>query len=188
MTADGRQVVASEDENPELFWGLRGGGGNFGVVTAFHFRLHPVGPIVLGGMLLYPAPMAGDLVRFYRDFMADAPDEVGSGLAFITAPPEEFVPEPARGKPVVGVIVCYAGAARGGRGGAAAAAGVRPAGASTWFSRCPTWPCSSCSTRPTSRASRTTGRRTSSRELPDEAVDTFVGHATKPVSPLTRSS
>ncbi len=129
VTADGRQVVASEDENPELFWGLRGGGGNFGVVTAFHFNLHPVGPIVLGGMLLYPAQMAGELVRFYRDFMADAPDEVGTGMAFITAPPEEFVPEPARGKPVVGVIVCYAGPPEDGRGGAAAAAGVRAAGA-----------------------------------------------------------
>src|SRR5690242_15552501 len=97
VTADGRKVVASEDENPDLFWGLRGGGGNFGVVTAFHLRLHPIGPIVLGGMLMWPAPMANDLVRFYRDFMTGAPDEVGSALAFITAPPAEFVPEPVRG-------------------------------------------------------------------------------------------
>ena len=67
VTADGRKVVTSEDENPELFWGLRGGGGNFGIVTAFHFRLHAVGPM-LGGVLLYPAPMAAPLLRFYRDF------------------------------------------------------------------------------------------------------------------------
>jgi len=105
VTADGRQVVASEDENPDLFWGLRGGGGNFGVVTAFHLRLHPVGPTVLGGQLMYPAPMAGDLLRFYRDFILSAPDEVCGGVAFITAPPEEFVPEPVRGQPVVGVVV-----------------------------------------------------------------------------------
>jgi hypothetical protein len=109
VTADGRTVTASEDENPDLFWGLRGGGGNFGIVTAFHLRLHEIGPIVLGGMLMHPAESAGDLVRFYRDFMTDAPDEVGGALAFISAPPLDFVPEPVRGQPVVGLVVCYAG-------------------------------------------------------------------------------
>src|SRR6185312_17442043 len=76
VTADGRQVVASETENPELFWGLRGGGGNFGIVTAFHLRLHELGPIILGGMLVYPTEMGRDLLRFYRQFVRDAPDEV----------------------------------------------------------------------------------------------------------------
>ncbi|MEX2031424.1 MAG: FAD-linked oxidase, partial [Dehalococcoidia bacterium] len=109
VTADGRQVVASEDENADLFWGLRGGGGNFGIVTAFHLRLHPVGPTVLGGMLMYPHFMAADLARFWRDFIISAPDDVGSALAFITAPPEEFVPEPVRGQPVVGVVLAYFG-------------------------------------------------------------------------------
>jgi FAD/FMN-containing dehydrogenase len=109
VTADGRLVTASEDENPELFWGLRGGGGNFGVVTAFHFRLHEVGPIVLGGMLMFPADIAPELTRFYRDFMIEAPNAVGSGLAFISAPPLDFIPEPVRGKPVVGVVVCCTG-------------------------------------------------------------------------------
>src|SRR5581483_804548 len=109
VTADGRKVLASDTENPDLFWGLRGGGGNFGIVTAFHFRLHPVGPIVLGGMLVHPAATAVEVTRFWRDFMLDAPDEVGSGLAFITAPPADFVPEPVRGQPVVGIILCYAG-------------------------------------------------------------------------------
>src|SRR6266536_3487247 len=84
VTADGRQVIASEDENADLYCGLRGGGGNFGVVTAFHLRLHPVGPILLAGQLMYPAPMAGDLLRFYRDFIVSAPDEVCGGIAFIT--------------------------------------------------------------------------------------------------------
>ena len=109
VTADGQILTASEIENPELFWGTRGGGGNFGVVTRFEFRLHPIGPTVLGGMLMYPAPMAAAVLRNFRDVMADAADEVGSGVALLTAPSEEFVPEPVRGQPVVGVIVCYAG-------------------------------------------------------------------------------
>jgi FAD/FMN-containing dehydrogenase len=109
VTADGQVVTASESENEELFWGTRGGGGNFGVATSFEFRLHPVGPTVLGGMLMYPAPMAAAVLRNFRDVMAVAPDEIGGGVALITAPPEEFVPEPVRGQPVVAVIVCYAG-------------------------------------------------------------------------------
>ena len=109
VLADGSLVTASEDEDPDLFWGLRGGSGNFGVVTLFEFALHPVGPIVLGGMLLYPGSRAGDVLRVFRDFMADAPDELGAAAALITAPPAPFVPEPTRGTPVLGIIVCYAG-------------------------------------------------------------------------------
>jgi FAD/FMN-containing dehydrogenase len=109
VTADGRVLRASADENADLFWGLRGGGGNFGVVTQFEFRLHPVGPIVFAGMIMHPRAAAKELARVYRDFMEQAADEVGGGLALITAPPEEFVPEEARGKPACGVIVIYVG-------------------------------------------------------------------------------
>jgi FAD/FMN-containing dehydrogenase len=109
VTADGRIVRASEDENADLLWGLRGGGGNFGVVTEFEFRLYPVGPIVFAGMILHPRAAAKELARFYRDFLEQAPDEVGGGFALITAPPEEFVPEEARGKPACGVMVIYVG-------------------------------------------------------------------------------
>jgi FAD/FMN-containing dehydrogenase len=109
VTADGQILTASETENEELFWGTRGGGGNFGVVTEFELRLHQVGPEVLGGLLMYPAPMAAGVLANFRDFMATAPDEVGAGVALITAPPEEFIPEPVRGQRVVGVIVCYTG-------------------------------------------------------------------------------
>ena len=109
VTADGRILTASEHENPELFWGTRGGGGNFGVATSFELRLHAIGPTVVGGKLLYPAAMATAVMQNFRDVMAEAPDEVGSGVALLTAPPEEFVPEPVRGQPVVGVIVSYAG-------------------------------------------------------------------------------
>jgi hypothetical protein len=110
VTAAGEVVSASESENPELFWGLRGGGGNFGVVTSFEFKLHPVGPIVLGGMLLYPRDRAPELLRAWSDHIPAAPDELGGAFAFLTAPPEEFVPEEVRMKPACGVIVLYAGA------------------------------------------------------------------------------
>ena len=86
VTADGRILTASEREHPDLFWATRGGGGNFGVVTSIELRLHPVGPTVLGGMLLYPAPMAAAVLRNFRDVMAEAPDEVGSAVALVTAP------------------------------------------------------------------------------------------------------
>jgi FAD/FMN-containing dehydrogenase len=109
VTADGHVVRASADENPDLLWGLKGGGGNFGVVTEFEFRLHPVGPIVFAGMILHSRGAANELLRFYRDFMEQAPNEVGGGFALLTAPPEDFVPEEARGKPAVGLIVVHVG-------------------------------------------------------------------------------
>jgi FAD/FMN-containing dehydrogenase len=104
VTADGRVVRASEDENPDLFWGLRGGGGNFGVVTEFEYRLHEVGPVVTGGMVLWPIEQAADILRFYRDWIESASDEVGGGAAVVVAPPEDFVPAPLQGKPVFAVI------------------------------------------------------------------------------------
>src|SRR3954454_17475760 len=114
VTADGRVVTASDTENPDLFWAIRGGGGNFGVVTKFDLRLYELGPIGLGGMLVFTPDQGKDLLRFYRDFMTNAPDEVGTGLAFICAPPEEFVPKEAWGQPMIGVICCYAGAVEDG--------------------------------------------------------------------------
>jgi FAD/FMN-containing dehydrogenase len=109
VTADGRKVVASETENPDLFWGIRGGGGNFGIVTAFHFRLHELPPALLGGVLIYPAPMAAAVLKNFRDFMQTAPDELGGGMVFTTAPDAPFVPAPARGKPVAMLQLVYAG-------------------------------------------------------------------------------
>ncbi|MDQ1695122.1 MAG: hypothetical protein QOJ03_475 [Frankiaceae bacterium] len=109
VTATGDVVTASAADNPDLFWAIRGGGGNFGIVTHFTLRLHPVGPLLWGGMLIFPGPRGAEVLKAYRDFVAKAPDEVGSGLAFLTAPPEEFVPEPARGHPCIGVICAYLG-------------------------------------------------------------------------------
>jgi FAD/FMN-containing dehydrogenase len=109
VTADGRLLVASADRNPDLFWALKGGGGNFGVVTGFEFALHEVGPLLYGGMLFFPIDAAVDLLKAYRGFMDGAPDEICGGSAILCAPPEEFVPEPVRGKPVLAIIACYVG-------------------------------------------------------------------------------
>jgi FAD/FMN-containing dehydrogenase len=109
VLADGRAVTASARENPDLFWALRGGGGNFGVATSFEYRLHPVGPVVLGGMVIHPPDRGAELLRFLRGFVTSAPDELGLTVAFLTAPPAPFVPEPARGKPIVAVLCCHCG-------------------------------------------------------------------------------
>jgi hypothetical protein len=109
VTADGRVVTASSWDNQDLFWGLRGGGGNFGVVTEFVFELHPVGPILTAGLLVWPRDQAREVIRFYRDYMAQAPNEVGGGVALLTAPPEPFVPPEMQGQPVVGIVYCYIG-------------------------------------------------------------------------------
>lgn len=109
VTADGRLVRASLSENADLFWGVRGGGGNFGVVTSFEYRLHPLESVVLGGLVLHPVAKTRELLHFYRDFAASAPDELTTMVVSITAPPAHFIPEPLRGTPVVGIAVCYAG-------------------------------------------------------------------------------
>jgi FAD/FMN-containing dehydrogenase len=109
VTAAGEILTASATENPQLFWGLRGGGGNFGVVTSFELRLHRVGPIVLGGILLYPAEMAAATFRRFRDVTSEAPDELGGAAVLITAPAEDFVPEPLRGGPACVVCLCHVG-------------------------------------------------------------------------------
>jgi len=110
VTADGRVVKASEHENPELFWALHGGGGNFGVATEFEFQLHPMSVPIYAGLLAWPLEDGRDIGLAYLDLMASAPDELGGGLAVVTAPPEEFVPEHLVGKPVIGVVACYPGA------------------------------------------------------------------------------
>jgi FAD/FMN-containing dehydrogenase len=109
VTADGRLLTASERENEDLFWGLRGGGGNFGVVTSFEFRLHPVGPTVVAGMLMHPLEQAGEVLRAYRDYVDAGPDELATAFALFPAPPEEFVPRHLRGKTVLGIIACHCG-------------------------------------------------------------------------------
>jgi FAD/FMN-containing dehydrogenase len=109
VTADGEVARASADEHTDLFWGLRGGGGNFGVVTSFEYRLHPVGPIVLAGVMLHPAAKAREVLGFYRDCVASAPDELTTIVVLTMAPPAPFLPPSVHGQPVVIIGACYAG-------------------------------------------------------------------------------
>ena len=109
VTATGDIIRASRDENPELFWGLKGGGGNFGIVTTFEFKAHKIGPLIYGGMLVSLPDKAPDIIAFMRDYMAEAPEDLGIGIAFVSAPPEPFVPPEMHFKPVSGMIVCWTG-------------------------------------------------------------------------------
>ena len=109
VLADGRVVTASEQENQDLFWGIRGGGGNFGIVTEFKYRLHPLGPIVLAGLAIWPIERAPQVMRSWRDYVDGAPDELSTACATLTAPPEEFVPGHLRGQVVLAVVAMYVG-------------------------------------------------------------------------------
>jgi FAD/FMN-containing dehydrogenase len=109
VTADGRVLRASADENPSLFWAIRGGGGNFGVVTAFEFRLHEVGPQVLAGQVIYRFEDAARVLRGYRDFMADAPDAIQCWAFLLRLPPLPVFPEALHGQPVLDLLVFHAG-------------------------------------------------------------------------------
>jgi hypothetical protein len=114
VTADRALVRASAEEHGDLFWGLRGGGGNFGIVTSFEYRLHAVGPTVLAGLILHPAARAREVLAFYRDHVARAPDEVMTIVVLRMAPPAPFLPESIHGQPVVIIAVCCAGTVEAG--------------------------------------------------------------------------
>ncbi len=109
VTADGEFVKASETENPELCWGVRGGGGNFGIVTEFEFRIHRVGPTVLAGPILWSIEDSPEVMRFYRDWIEEVPDELTSVVIHRKAPPLPAIPSELHGKRVVTVVCCYSG-------------------------------------------------------------------------------
>lgn len=100
VTADGQFLKASDMENEDLFWGIRGGGGNFGIVTSFEYKLHPIGPQVLAGMVLHPFEKAREVLEFYRNYSSSIPDDMNTVCAFLTSP---------EGRPVVAIVVCYHG-------------------------------------------------------------------------------
>jgi FAD/FMN-containing dehydrogenase len=114
VTPEGSIVRASGDEHPDLFWALRGGGGNFGVVSSFRFALHPLGPTVLAGPVFWAADDTTDVLRWYRDFAAEAPDELGTVVRLGTVPPLPVIPEDLHWRPAIAVACCYAGAVEDG--------------------------------------------------------------------------
>ncbi len=109
VTAEGDELPVSAEENADLFWGIRGGGGNFGIATSFEYRLHPVGPQVLSGPMFHAQEDAPEVLRFYRDFILDAPEELTTIFNLRRAPAVPLLPPELHGRPVVMVVVCYAG-------------------------------------------------------------------------------
>jgi hypothetical protein len=109
VTADAGRLRVDADSEPDLLWGLRGGGGNFGIATALEYQLHPVGPIVLGGPLFWSFDDAPAVLRFLRDFAPAAPDELGITVSMMNAPPMPFLPPDRVGTPVVGLVLVWAG-------------------------------------------------------------------------------
>ena len=115
VTAKAQHLRVSNLENEDLFWAIRGGGGNFGIVTSFHYRLHPVGPELLAGLRLYPMDKAINILRFYRRFSSEAPPQLGSLVLLRRAPAAPFLPRHLHGTPVIGLALCYLGSVEEGR-------------------------------------------------------------------------
>ncbi len=114
VLANGQRLTASPSEHADLFWGICGGGGNFGVVTSFKYRLHDVGPLIYGGAVFFPVEQARELLQFYRDWTPTMPDELSTMVAFLKAPPEPFVPKELIGTPMIALALCYTGSAEDG--------------------------------------------------------------------------
>jgi FAD/FMN-containing dehydrogenase len=116
VTADGELVRAAADSHEDLFWAIRGGGGNFGVVTMFEFQLHPVGPEVFGGLVVLPLDQAKEALKKYRAATADMPDDLSVWAVLRLAPPLPFLPQEVHGKPIIAFASCYTGAVADGPG------------------------------------------------------------------------
>jgi FAD/FMN-containing dehydrogenase len=109
VTADGSLLTASKNENADLFWGLRGGGGNFGIVTSFEYQAYPLGPQIMAGMVIHSMENVREVVGFFRQFSAGAPEELCCLLNLRPAPPAPFLPKEVHGKPIVAIALCYSG-------------------------------------------------------------------------------
>ena len=186
VTADGMLVNASESENEDLFWGVRGGSSNFGVVTSYEFRLHPVGPTVYGGMAMHPIAQAKELLRAWRDYAEQAPEELSTSTAIFRAPPEPFVPTELHGQPVLGMLVMYIGDADEGvevvrplkELGPPAVDGIEPMPYTAFQEILDP-------TAPWGTQVYNSGEHL--RELSDDAIDTFIDYASLLEAPLSQA-
>lgn len=178
VTADGRMIRVDADHHPELFWALHGGGGNFGVVTSFTFRLHEL-PAFSIALLLWPAEDGPDVLRTYRDFCATAPDEIGGGFLYLTGPPEEFVPEHLVGRLVAGALATYTGPEAELHELAMPLLGMAPEGAMVTDIPYTAFQC--MLDDPPGMRNYWSAEYLDA--LPDEAVDAFCGRASDMISP-----
>lgn len=173
VTADGRLLTASAEENADLFWGVRGGGGNFGVVTSLEFRLHPVGPTVLGGMVAHPAHRGEEVLRFYRDFTQRAPEELSLQFGFLTQPD---------GEQAVAMFGCYVGSVADGE---EVLGPVRTFGppVADLFQPMPYRAVQSMLDPFFPKGIRSYWKGSFLREMPDEAIDRIIAQARSVTSP-----
>lgn len=184
VTADGRVVTASEDENADLFWGIRGGGCNFGVVTSFEYRLHELGPTVLGGLAAWPVSEAPRVLRAWRDHVEGAPDELSTACAILTGPPEEFVPEHLRGNPIVGIVGMYVGDPDE---GSPVVQPLKDLGPDLdLIAPMPYTEFQAILDPGNQPGFRNYWRGEYLTGLPDDAIDTYVAHAREPLSPFNQ--
>jgi FAD/FMN-containing dehydrogenase len=184
VTADGELRRANEAEHPDLFWALRGGGGNFGIVTSFEYRLDRVGPDVLAGQVVHPIEAAGDALRFYRDFTASAPEELACYAFILRAPPVEPFPAEVQGRPVLSLVAVHVGNAD------AAREAVRPLEAFGspllgGFERMPYVVAQSMFDEAMPAGHRRASRAQLFDEISDGAIDTFVHFAAGLEGPFT---
>jgi FAD/FMN-containing dehydrogenase len=186
VTAEGELVTASENENEDLFWGIRGGSSNFGVVTAYEFRLHPVGPLVFGGRVIHPIAEAKERLRLWRDYVEQAPEELSTSAAIFIAPPEPFVPDELQGRPVLAMLAMYIGDPRE---GAEVVSPIREIGPPA-VDQIEPMPYTAFQeildpTAPWGTHLYNSGEHL--YELSDDAIDTFVDHAAAGDSPWSQA-
>lgn len=178
VTADGRVLTASADENPDLFWALHGGGGNFGAVTSMTLRLHPL-ETVTAMLLFWPAERGTEVLRTYRDFMASAPDDIGGGALFLTGPELDFVPAELQNRLTLAVLVVFLGGEADGRAAAAPMLGLGHTG--EMIAEMPYADLQCMLDDPPGFRNYWSAEYL--RELPDEAVDRFAARADDMIVP-----